>query len=350
MDKSKTPEGHLSKTMVWRRLLDLLRLRRSGDTRPAPTGPRSSRDVFGPLLLLLAAVAATAALWHVVDGRLTGGFTPVAMIPDAFPDDGAGDALAPGEAETYLPIPGVLDDERVAAALGTVAKLSCRRDDPPDSAARSQEPAALDEPLAATGADAEVVAAEPLVAAANAPIAMVAIGPEAVIDDGASCPALLHWTFNRLQTGKPESLCQFEGKVVLIVNTASYCGYTHQYEGLEAMYRKYKDRGLVIVGFPSNDFGNQEPGTNHEIAEFCRLTYGVEFPMYEKSSVTDLRSNPLFTALAARTGTSPQWNFHKYVIDRNGQAVASFTSQVEPSDPSLIALVERLLAQRGRPS
>jgi glutathione peroxidase len=337
--------------MVWRRLLDVLRLRRSDRERLGRSSPRPSRDVFAPLLLLLTAVAATAALWHVVGVHLqSSALTPVAIMPDAPLDDGAGDALAPGEAETYLPIPGVLDDERVAAALGPVAKLSCRRGDPDDAAPRIGAPAALSEPLAATGADADVVAAEPLVAAANAPIAMVAVAPEAVISDGASCPALLHWTFNRLQTGKPESLCQFEGKVVVIVNTASYCGYTHQYEGLEAMYRKYKDRGLVVVGFPSNDFGNQEPGTNHEIAEFCRLTYGVQFPMYEKSSVTDLRGNPLFTALAARTGKAPQWNFHKYVVDRNGQAVASFTSQVEPNDPALVALIERLLAQRVRPS
>ena len=97
---------------------------------------------------------------------------------------------------------------------------------------------------------------------------------------------MLQHTFNRLQTGEPQSLCQFQGKVLVIVNTASYCGYTPQYEGLEALYRKYKDKGLVVVGFPSNDFGGQEPGTNKEIAEFCRTTYGVQFPMFEKSAVT----------------------------------------------------------------
>jgi glutathione peroxidase len=136
--------------------------------------------------------------------------------------------------------------------------------------------------------------------------------------------------------------------VLLVVNTASYCGYTHQYEGLEAMYRKYKDRGLVVVGFPSNDFGKQEPGTNSEIAEFCRLTYGVQFPMFEKSSVSDLKSNPLFADLAARTGKTPQWNFHKYVIDRTGAPVASFTSQVEPTDKALVTLIEKLLAETPR--
>src|SRR4030081_1738482 len=123
----------------------------------------------------------------------------------------------------------------------------------------------------------------------------------------AACPPLLNHTFPSL-TDQATPLCQFEGKVLLVVNTASYCGYTHQYEGLEAMYRKYKDRGLVVVGFPSNDFGRQEPGSNQEIAEFCRLTYGVQFPMFEKSSVSDLKGNPLFADLAARTGKSPQWN------------------------------------------
>ena len=127
-----------------------------------------------------------------------------------------------------------------------------------------------------------------------------------------ACPQVLNFSFNRLQTGQPESLCQYRGKVVLIVNTASYCGYTHQHEGLEALYRKYRSRGLVVVGFPSNDFGGQEPGTNTEIAEFCRLTYGVEFPMFEKSSVTSIKTNPLYAELLARTGQTPKWNFHKY--------------------------------------
>ena len=142
-----------------------------------------------------------------------------------------------------------------------------------------------------------------------------------------ACPPLLDHEFNRLQTGKPETLCQYQGKVLLIVNTASYCGYTHQYEGLEALYRKYKDRGLVVLGFPSNDFGSQEPGSNHEIAEFCRLTYGVQFPMFEKSSVTSLKTNPLYAELVTRTGTPPKWNFHKYLIDRNGNPAGDLRQQ-----------------------
>jgi glutathione peroxidase len=161
----------------------------------------------------------------------------------------------------------------------------------------------------------------------------------------ASCPALLDREFNRLQTGKAESLCQYRGKVLLIVNTASYCGYTHQYEGLEALYRKYKDRGLVVLGFPSNDF-EQEPGSNKEIAEFCRLTYGVQFPMFEKSSVKTLAANPLYADLVASTGQGPKWNFQKYVVDRTGKPVAVFASKVEPTDRELIALLEKLLADQ----
>ena len=159
-----------------------------------------------------------------------------------------------------------------------------------------------------------------------------------------ACPGVLNYTFNRLQTGAPESLCQYRGKVVLIVNTASYCGYTHQYEGLEALYRKYKSRGLVVVGFPSNDFGGQEPGSNKEIAEFCRLTYGVEFPMFEKSSVTSIKTNPLYAELLARTGQSPKWNFHKYLVDRDGKQVTSFGTRVEPDNGDLVSAVERMLA------
>jgi len=165
-----------------------------------------------------------------------------------------------------------------------------------------------------------------------------------------ACPELLNYSFNRLQTGQAESLCQYRGKVVLIVNTASYCGYTHQYEGLEALYRKYKSRGLVVVGFPSNDFGGQEPGSNKEIAEFCRLTYGVEFPMFEKSSVTSIKTNPLYAELLARTGQSPKWNFHKYLVDRDGKQVTSFGTRVEPDSSDLVSAVERMLAAKPAPS
>ena len=164
----------------------------------------------------------------------------------------------------------------------------------------------------------------------------------------ADCPPLLRHTFNRLQTGEAQSLCQYQGKVLLIVNTASYCGYTRQYEALEAMHRKYKDRGLVVVGFPSNDF-SQEPGNNKDIAEFCRTTYGVQFPLYEKTTVAQLARNPLYGELAKATGQAPQWNFHKYVVDRSGKPVASFASAVVPDAREITSLIEKLLEQKPPP-
>ena len=171
----------------------------------------------------------------------------------------------------------------------------------------------------------------------------VAAAPAAPMQ--ADCPPLLHYQFNSLQTGAPQSLCQYAGKVLLIVNTASYCGYTSQYEGLEALYRKYRQRGLVVLGFPSNDFGSQEPGSNKEVAEFCRSTYGVEFPMFEKSSVGRLEAHPLYAELAAKTGKAPRWNFHKYVVDRSGRRVQSFGSEVTPDQRDLVGLIEKLLAE-----
>ncbi|HEU4620922.1 MAG TPA: glutathione peroxidase [Burkholderiaceae bacterium] len=160
----------------------------------------------------------------------------------------------------------------------------------------------------------------------------------------AACPALLDHTFPRLQDESPQSLCQFEGKVALVVNTASYCGFTSQYEGLEKLYARYRDQGFVVLGFPSNDFGNQEPGNAKEIADFCFNTYGVKFPMFAKSSVTGDAANPLFKALTAETGSRPRWNFHKYLIDRNGKAIAAYSSLTKPSDRKLVADIERLLA------
>jgi glutathione peroxidase len=189
-----------------------------------------------------------------------------------------------------------------------------------------------------------VVAA--LVALTVVALSATAVPAYAQAPAASPCPALLDREFNRLQTGKPESLCQYRGKVLLVVNTASFCGYTHQYEGLEALYRKYRDRGLVVLGFPSNDFGAQEPGSNQEIAEFCRLTYGVQFPMFEKASVTSLKTNPLYADLVARTGQSPRWNFHKYLIDRNGNPAGTFASDIEPDSRQLVALLEKLLADK----
>jgi glutathione peroxidase len=161
----------------------------------------------------------------------------------------------------------------------------------------------------------------------------------------SGCPPLLARQFPNLQD-EPVSLCQFKGKLILIVNTASQCGYTPQYEGLEALYRRYKDRGLVVLGFPANDFGAQEPGSSKEIARFCEVNYGVSFPMFAKTSVVGTDANPLYRDLAARSGQRPQWNFHKYLVDRDGTVVASFESRVTPRDARLTAQIERLLAAR----
>jgi glutathione peroxidase len=162
------------------------------------------------------------------------------------------------------------------------------------------------------------------------------------------CPALLKHSFNSLQTGKPQDLCQYRGKVVLVVNTASYCGYTDQYGGLEELYRRYKDQGLVVLGFPANDFGNQEPENNAKIAKFCRLTYGVEFPMFEKSRVVGAQRNPLYEQLQQRTGAEPRWNFHKYLIDPSGERVLSFESAVAPDDKRLVEEVRKMLDARKK--
>jgi glutathione peroxidase len=167
----------------------------------------------------------------------------------------------------------------------------------------------------------------------------------AALPAAAACPALLDQRLSTLQ-GKPDDLCRYEGQVVLVVNTASYCGYTKQYEGLEKLYQKYKGKGLVVLGFPSNDFGQQEPGSNQEVADFCERTFKVRFPMYEKSAVTGTAASPLYRSLAARTGEVPKWNFHKYVLDRKGEPVGSFNSKVAPEDPKLVETVEKALAAR----
>src|SRR6266516_345518 len=159
----------------------------------------------------------------------------------------------------------------------------------------------------------------------------------------AACPPLINHTLPSL-ADQVTPLCQFEGKVLLVVNTASQCGYTPQYEGLEALYRRYRDRGLVVLGFPANDFGGQEPVSNRDIAKFCEVNYGVSFPMFAKSCVLECNANPFYKTLAANTGERPQWNFHQYLIDRSGEKVLSFGSAVEPGDRRLVGEIERMLA------
>ena len=159
----------------------------------------------------------------------------------------------------------------------------------------------------------------------------------------ATCPPILKHTFNRLQDEAPQNLCQYAGKVILMVNTASFCGFTNQYEGLEALYAKYQSKGLVVLGFPSNDFGQQEPGNNKEIADFCFNTYAVKFPMFAKSVVSGPQRSALYAQLAQATGTTPKWNFYKYLIDRSGKVVDSYSSMTTPQSKSLVADIEKLL-------
>ncbi len=163
----------------------------------------------------------------------------------------------------------------------------------------------------------------------------------------AGCPALLDRSMPRLQDEKPQTLCQYSGKVVIVVNTASYCGFTSQYKGLEALYARYQARGLVVLGFPSNDFGSQEPGSNQEIASFCTSTYGVKFPMFSKTRVSTSAGadvNPLYAELRKVTGSAPRWNFHKYVIAKDGTTVESYSALTAPDDKSFIERIEKLLA------
>lgn len=158
------------------------------------------------------------------------------------------------------------------------------------------------------------------------------------------CPPALDYYKRPLAAKEPVHLCEaFKGKVVLIVNTASKCAYTSQYEGLEALYAKYKTRGLIVAGFPSNDFAGQEPGTEKQIQQFCRLTYGVQFPMFEKTNVKGPNAEPLYRHLSTVTADVPKWNFHKYLIDRNGKVITSFPSQVDPANPLLVQAIEKLL-------
>ena len=158
------------------------------------------------------------------------------------------------------------------------------------------------------------------------------------------CPALLKQDVLRLQDEKPQSLCQYSGKVVVVVNTASFCGFTPQYQGLEALHAKYQQRGLVVLGFPSNDF-SQETGSNKEIADFCENTFGVKFPMFTKTGVSGKNASPLFKQLALKSGTTPRWNFYKYIVSRDGSEVSSFSSMTDPASREFRAEIEKQLAR-----
>ena len=159
-----------------------------------------------------------------------------------------------------------------------------------------------------------------------------------------ACPDTLDFTFRKLASKDEIKLCEaYQDKVLLVVNVASKCGFTPQYEGLEKLYEEYGDRGLAVLGFPSNDFMGQEPGTEEEIQDFCRTTYGVQFPMHEKVTVVGDDAHPFYQKLAAETDGLPRWNFHKYLIDRDGNIVRSFGSRTKPYDDELISAIKAAL-------
>ena len=160
----------------------------------------------------------------------------------------------------------------------------------------------------------------------------------------AADDALLDHDFRRLASDEVVNLGEaYAGKVLLIVNTASKCGNTPQYEGLEKLYEEYGSDGLVVLGFPSNDFLGQEPGTEEEIQDFCRLTYGVRFPMFEKVTVKEGDAHPFYAQLASAAGTYPTWNFHKYLVGRDGSLIAEFSPRTQPYDEKLVNALEDAL-------
>lgn len=150
----------------------------------------------------------------------------------------------------------------------------------------------------------------------------------------AACSELYNHQFTTLQ-GDKINLCDYQDKPLLVVNTASKCGFTPQFESLEGLYSKYKDKGLVVVGFPSNDF-RQEYSSDKQIGDFCKMTYSVKFPMVSKTSVTGPNANPFYKQLAAKTGQSPSWNFFKYVVMPGGKEIYAYTSDVQPDAPEIL--------------
>ncbi len=154
-----------------------------------------------------------------------------------------------------------------------------------------------------------------------------------------------HQLSARTIEGQEQPFSAYDGQVVLAVNTASQCGFTPQYEGLEKLSKAYQGKGLVVLGFPSNDFGAQEPGTDEEVQTFCKVRYGVTFPLFSKSVVKGEGSSPVFQFLAADKG-EPKWNFHKYLIDKHGDVIAAFGSDTTPDDPALIAAIDEAIAAK----
>ncbi|GAB3024009.1 glutathione peroxidase [Bowmanella dokdonensis] len=160
------------------------------------------------------------------------------------------------------------------------------------------------------------------------------------------CPDLLKFAKRKLNSQEVVNFCEaYQGKTLLVVNTASFCGFTPQFEGLEKLYSDYKDKNFVVLGFPSHDF-NQEADSEEKTAELCELTYGVQFPMFEPMPVRGEDADPFYRMLAEKSGTTPKWNFYKYLIDAKGEVVESYTSFTKPQDEDFVATLEKTLARK----
>ncbi|PSU35205.1 glutathione peroxidase [Photobacterium lutimaris] len=174
-------------------------------------------------------------------------------------------------------------------------------------------------------------------------VAVILAIPEAKAEKPAECKGWMNHSFNKLNSTDSVQLCeQFAGQVLVVVNTASQCGFTPQFEQLEAVYQQYKDQGFSVIGFPSNDF-NQDRGSEENTAKVCYLDYGVTFPMMERTSVIGEKVNPVFQHLSKQSGLSPNWNFYKYIINRKGDVVAVFSSQTNPTEPAMLGAIEKAL-------
>jgi glutathione peroxidase len=174
-------------------------------------------------------------------------------------------------------------------------------------------------------------------------VAIILMSLTSMTTAARDCPDLLKFVKRKLNSTDTVNMCKtFKDKTILIVNTASYCGYTPQFEGLETLYSQYKDKDFVVLGFPSHDF-NQEDKSEVKTGQICRLTYGVKFPMFETMSVKGEDADPLYRMLANKSGQAPKWNFFKYLIDKNGDVVNTYASKVEPLDEALIADIEKAL-------
>jgi glutathione peroxidase len=175
--------------------------------------------------------------------------------------------------------------------------------------------------------------------------ALLLAGGPVLAQAPASCPGLLNHKAARLQDEVVQDLCQYAGQVLLVVNTASYCGFTPQYEAREKLYARYAGKGFQVLGFPSNDFAQEDQDTK-KIAELCFNTYGVKFPMFTPVRVRGAEAHPLYAELAKASGEPPRWNFHKYLVDRKGRVVASYPSRVGPLDGRVTARIDQLLAEK----